>query len=168
MQDQSGNMSGDPGTSFSSVGDIVRMHLIQRRRARTLLSIATLIAPLPALAVDRTYIGPAIGDWAVLSNWSPEGIPAVGDNARFVPNSSANIILNYNFAFSGASGLNNLLIDPFGGGDAVFVQSTSTSSMLAASEIVGDVNDVGSGVYFHTAGSNRADTLSIAARNNAK
>src|SRR5881296_1341896 len=48
--------------------------------------LALLIRPLVALAVNRTYIGPAgSASWHLATNWSPSGAPVTGDAAALTP-----------------------------------------------------------------------------------
>jgi len=57
-----------------------------------LLTLAALSAP--AQATDYTWGLTTDGNWNVAANWSPNGVPGTGDNARIDNNSLVNVTVS--------------------------------------------------------------------------
>ena len=81
---------------------------MSRRCPLFLAPYLLLIACSTSLAADYTWNTAAIGDWNAPGNWSPSGIPALGDNVTIGPSGTYTINLN------GDQSANNVLLSSDG------------------------------------------------------
>src|ERR1041384_8051333 len=77
----------------------------------------------PAWATVRSYVGPDGGNWNNAANWSPFGVPVVGDNPYFQTN--ADKTLNYDGSYT-IPGVASLLVEGINFATGTMNQSVNT------------------------------------------
>ena len=118
---------------------------------RTLPIIAALAASgfiQPALAVDRTWFGGS-GDWAITTNWTPNGVPGSGDKAIISKGSST---LSFNRAIAGLDlfggslgGTGNLTVSGLSTWTRGTITGAATTTFNSTLNMSGDLTKVISG-----------------------
>ncbi len=122
---------------------------------RRALLLATLAVPLPALAVNKSYIGLDGGLWSDGGNWVNPGMPLNGDSASLLSNTDKTIQLDVNYS---APGLSTLDLDGSSFATVTLSQPGGTTMRASNQEHVGYL---GRGRYLQTGGDNLTPSLTL-------
>src|SRR6476659_511367 len=100
----------------------MRFSIPLRRRGALLFAACVGFAPcLTRAATPRTWIDGTLETWNVPTNWSPAGVPSLGDTAKLVQSDATNRQVVYVQPDSTAQ--INLSIDATGSGTIELVQN---------------------------------------------